>query len=89
MSEQIKFKIKGCSILRHCILVDAETDGDKLSLQMPIEIAEQIVRACNAHEDLMVACRWVKKQINLEGSVSATDDALCKQLEAAIAKGAR
>lgn len=57
MSKRIQFAINPCSIHGYCLLIDKKTGGDQLSLQMPIEIAEFIVLACNAHEDLLTACK--------------------------------
>ena len=65
MSKRIQFAINPCSIHGYCLLIDKKTGGDQLSLQMPIEIAEFIVLACNAHEDLLTACKkgWSEMQV--------------------------
>ena len=93
MSEQMKFKIKGCSIARQCLLVDAETNGNLLSLQMPFDIAEQIVRTTNAHEDLLAACDKLKARVcgscvDKENNCSGCHyEQRVREAEAAIAKG--
>ena len=55
---EIEFEIKVCSIHGHCILVDKETNGDILSLQMPLEIAEYICLCVNERDKL-------QKQVDL------------------------
>ena len=63
MTEHTKltFITKPCSIPGQYILVDKETNGDKLSLQMPIEIAAFIVRDHNSHDALVAACETSAK----------------------------
>lgn len=42
-----RYEIKSCSITDHSLLVDAETMGNKLSLQMPTNRAEYIRKCVN------------------------------------------
>ncbi len=42
-----RYEIKSCSITGHSLLVDAETIGNKFSLQMPTNRAEYIRKCVN------------------------------------------
>lgn len=54
-SEHAEFSTKPCSVLGHCLLIGPSTGRHELSLQMPIETAEYIVRAANNFESLLTA----------------------------------
>ena len=56
MSEHIIWHTKPCSVPGHCLLIGPPTDLHAFSVQMPIETAELIVRACNCHKTLLDAC---------------------------------
>lgn len=62
--EHSKFSTRPCSIPGYCLLVDKWTGGDKLSLQMPIEIAEYIVQACNLYKEFLDACELAINELD-------------------------
>ncbi len=65
MNEHTELRIKHCSIPTQCIVVDTLTDGKEFSLQMPIERAEYIVRACNCHDDMLKMLKYLKSALLL------------------------
>ncbi len=95
MSEQVKWHTKPCSVHGHCLLIGPSTGRHELSLQMPIETAEYIVRACNAHksltrqrDELLEACEELMELAD-DGSASFDDPepgGTYDKAQAAIAK---
>ena len=92
MSEHIIWHTKPCSVPGHCLLIGPPTDLHEFSVQMPIETAELIVRACNEYHDLIEQRKDLVDAGNnalgvfvgyVEGSIGGQ---AIKQLETAIAK---
>lgn len=91
MSKHVEWHTKPCSVPGHCLLIGPSVGRHELSLQMPIETAEYIVRACNSYDALIAACKAMQKQwwmttagIHVAGTLPAQLRAIGKQAEAAI-----
>lgn len=68
----MKFKTKETSQRTQCLLVDAETNGNIVSLQMPKEVGSQICKAVNYHDRLVE--RLTLTEGLLSGMVAGMDD---------------
>ena len=93
MSERIIWHTKPCSVSGHCLLIGPSTGSHELSVQMPIETAEFIVRACNSHEDLLAACERARNVMEQPAVINGLPDTfgdwitiVLAELETAIAK---
>ncbi len=96
MSEHTEWYTKPCSIPGHCLLIGPSTGRHKLSLQMPIETAELIVKCCKAFpamgkalEDVQVELRHFRaRAIDDERFDAAREiDNRISQVKAALAAG--